>query len=424
MPIFQYIILLVIRPIYNFHIVLRGLLLCLLLFTSCLARTNKEILAKPEYTLDFEYINHFIVVKLQLNDVFVGNFIFDTGAQFTMLNDPLVQAVCNIKLERSIAIVGSDRNIILEAYRTNLIKMKLGDYRPFKRKVIFLHHKEIDFSPFVGMPIHGILGADILVNRVFRIDFQNMKISFYRHEDFIVPTQRETVDIDLEKGRPFLYSTFLNHKSNNISLRLLLDTGASVSFILNESEGKGVEIPENVIPTKFGTGLGGELNGFLSRAKGISFGENTYGNMLFYYQRAKLDTDGTTSLVKRDGLIGNRFLSNFDLIIDLAHKKMYIKQRKKINFGENENTSGIIVLVTGEDQNIVHIESVIKNSPADKIGLQKGWKILSINGISVGSFQKELIFSKFESKVGKTLRLKVDTGSEKRIFKLKTQKLL
>lgn len=62
------------------------------------------------------------------------------------------------------------------------------------------------------------------------------------------------------------------------------------------------------------------------------------------------------------------------------------------------------------------IKSVVKNSPAEKVGLLKEDIILNINGIQAHEFGLGKIIEKFQEKDGKKIKITVDRKGQKLKF--------
>ena len=68
------------------------------------------------------------------------------------------------------------------------------------------------------------------------------------------------------------------------------------------------------------------------------------------------------------------------------------------------------------------IKNVVKNSPADKVGIQKEDIILKINGRRTHNFDlKELIF-KFQERAGKKIKLLIERDGIKKRFEFYLEK--
>ena len=73
-------------------------------------------LEKVDDGIDFEYTNHFILVKVRING-FPLQFILDTGAGYTILFDKELAGVLNLELERTVLFWGGRQNRYLTGPR-------------------------------------------------------------------------------------------------------------------------------------------------------------------------------------------------------------------------------------------------------------------------------------------------------------------
>ena len=67
-----------------------------------IARANGRV------EIPFEYVNNFIIVNIVFNRIFPLKFIFDTGAENTILTRKEITDLLNVDYQRQISIFGSD----------------------------------------------------------------------------------------------------------------------------------------------------------------------------------------------------------------------------------------------------------------------------------------------------------------------------
>ena len=232
-------------------------------------------------------------------------------------------------------------------------------------------------------------------------------------------------------------------------VNLLIDSGGSDALWLFEESKKEIKTPNNFFVDILGEGLSGTIYGNRSRIPSFKLG-------IFQLEKPtvsfldSLTTINAKIFKERNGSIGAGILKRFTVWIDYPHKKIMLK--KNSNFSEkfNYNMSSLEVIYNGkqlvreEEKKILTdgynqqidsnnslsfvtrfsykfkpsfiIKSVVKNSPAEKVGLLKDDIILNINGIQAHEFSLGKIIEKFQEKNSKKIKITVDRKGQKLKF--------
>jgi len=193
-------------------------------------------------------------------------------------------------------------------------------------------------------------------------------------------------------------------------LKLLIDTGAALAFLINTDSHDKIELPDKIIKGTLGVGIGGVIEGFIGKTNYLSLGDQlSFQNIITNFQ----DVD---SLVmdqvdfKRNGLIGNTLLSRFDIYIDYLRDKMYLKPRKNYNEAFDYDKSGMFLLVFGNRLDQFMVNYVVEGSPAEEAGVRKGDIVKKFGCWSTKFYNLEKLTNKLDGKAGKTIRLKLERG--------------
>ncbi|PSR12442.1 MAG: hypothetical protein DA408_15545 [Bacteroidetes bacterium] len=378
--------------------------------------------------IPFEYINNFIVVQVVFNKVFPLKFIFDTGAENTILTHKEITDLLQVDYQRKISIYGSDLKTELLAYVAAGISMEFGEHlRLSSQSILVLEEDYFRFEEYVGTEIHGILGADILRRFVIEIDFRRRVISFQDPSRFTPPNPKKFFQIPVEFDR---YKPYLTLPANLIqnqptSLKLLMDSGASLALLLYTHSDSLLQLPENLIRTNIGHGLGGALEGYVGRTATLQIGKIQLNQVITSFHDLDQDYDiDNTFLNSRNGLLGNNILSRFSVIIDYIREKVYLRPNRDYNRPFKYDRSGLTVIAAGGQQHDFVILNVVKDSPADLAGLQKGDEIRALNGVPSILLGLENLVSNFQRKVGKRVRLLIKRGEQRMLVEFRLQDII
>lgn len=370
-------------------------------------------------TIPFIYQNNFIIVPVIFQKIFPLQFIFDTGAEHTLLTKREITDFLQVDYRRSFPIKGSDLDSQLVAFLATNMSLKVGEMRLDNRSVLVLERDVFQFEEFAGMDIHGILGADFFWPYVVKIDYRRQVITLINPGQFQPGRKYSSHPLDIDRNKPYLQARVRMTNDSLVRTKLLLDTGASLGLLLYTNTHSSIEVPENAIESNIGRGLGGYLRGFLGRVDRFQIEEYGLPGVITNYQQLPADLD-SSYLNNRNGIVGNVLLSRFTVIIDYYQEVLYLKPTRKWKKKFTYDRSGLVIVAGGPNLNQYTVFHTIEGSPADRAGVQVGDRILRINGVNTKSLDIDSMYRRLRRKVGKRTRLKIqrDGREFKVVFRL------
>ena len=121
--------------------------------------------------IPFDVYNNFMVVEVTINGRLPLKFIFDTGAEHTILSKNIFAEILGLRYDRPIKVVGADLNQDLIAYVSRNVHLRIGDEAVAPQQdILILAEDYIKIDEYAGTEIHGIIGADLFRNLVLKID--------------------------------------------------------------------------------------------------------------------------------------------------------------------------------------------------------------------------------------------------------------
>ena len=208
-----------------------------------------------------------------------------------------------------------------------------------------------------------------------------------------------------------------------LDVKLLIDSGAGLSLLLHTNTHPNLDLPDKIIRSKFGMGLGGDLEGFLGRTQKLAFGDLNMQELSTYFQDLPERLD-SNQINNRNGLIGNEILSRFVVIIDYIHGNIYLRPNRKFKKKFKFDRSGLLLARSGKNLEHFVIFSVVPNSPADEAGLKVGDLVTWCNGWPSSFYSLEGITRKFKKRVGKKIKLKVIRDGKKMEFRFRLRNII
>lgn len=378
--------------------------------------------------IPFEYRNNFIILHLLVNGQLPLSFILDTGAGHTILTKKEVAQLLRLPFERSFQVMGSDLTRPLQAHLARGIRLDFpGLASAPQEDVLVLEEDFFQFESFTGIPIHGILTANLFSRYLFKINYDKRTITLYNRPFFSDKLLKgyQELPIELFRDKPYLYTQLKLNPQDTLTVKLLLDTGAGIPLLLFSDTHPLLQPPSNAIPSGIGIGLGGNLQGFMGRAPSLQLGGYTQHQVITAFQTLDSVADWS-STNHRNGLAGNELLGRFSLIFDYYNEKLYLKPAKRFRTDYRFDRSGITVFASiGENnQTNYYVQQVLPNSPAQKAGIQKGDQIIRIGRTPAHLWSLSGINRRLQSNKRPVVRLRLLRGKEYLNIRLTLEDLL
>ena len=291
-----------------------------LFLTSLLSAQSLGLLIdgkKPHAKIPFELINNFIVIELTFDHVLPLNFIFDTGAENTLITKKEIVDLFEYKLGRKFTVIGSDMKTPLTAYLVQSVHLSTEHTTAAHQDILVLEEDYIKFGKFLGKEIHGIAAADLFKRHVVKVDYKKKELILYKKKPPI-PSDFKKVKVSIEKSKLYVQSPVNIIKDEPFSAKLLIDTGADMGLLINTKSDSLLHLPENRLPSTIGIGLGGYLEGYIGRINKLQFGTYELDNLIGNFQDDVTTAADSLNILSRNGIIGNKILGRFTLFIDLS----------------------------------------------------------------------------------------------------------
>jgi len=387
---------------------------------------------KNKISIPFQLLNNAIIVQPKINNVQL-NLILDTGSAYNILfGFPEKDSIAFYNTFK-IKITGPGMDEPVDAFVSKKNKIEFKNISSKNFDLILMMEEKIDFYTNMGLPIHGILGADFFKNNRVEIQYDSKKIIVYRKETLSYKKKIEVynkIPFVLKDFKPFIPVEMTLDENEIQKLELLVDTGLSDGLWVfeNELNIKG----KKYIVDYLGSGIGGSIFGKRVRFKNIKFSD-------FEFENPIISIPDTISFVKksilntRDGSFGGDILRRFNVIFDYENLQMYIKKNSNYKEKFYYNIAGVDLHYNGieivkekiensfntfaffEDVNKkdakenyktfnvrykvkpgIEIAYIRKNSIADKAGLKIDDKIISVNGKKTSNFKLQEIIEIFQ----------------------------
>ncbi|MEQ8704885.1 MAG: aspartyl protease family protein [Phaeodactylibacter sp.] len=397
---------------------LRVTLLILFGGWACTAHAQLQDLqitgSKTRIDLPFQYTNGFIVVPVVFENWFPLNFIFDTGAEHTILSQREITDLLQLEYRRRFTLVGADLSREFYAYLVSGINLQAGAILAKNRSILVLEEDYLRLEDYTGVKIHGILGADFFRRFIIKINYRKRVISLYDPSAYRPPSEGYTrINVEFSKSKPYVFPEVVLRQGDTSTLKLLLDTGAALPLLINMDSDPGLVLPEHVIPSNLGAGLGGFLRGYKGKVPSLQLPPFRFSSVVTSYQDLQLGEIDSTQLDQRNGILGNEILRRFTVILDYIHEEAYLQPNKDYDDEFKVDRSGLLIIATGPTLRDYLIYSVLEDTPAQEAGLQTGDEIKRINWMPTTLLSLSGLIGRLQKPAGKKVRLVVKRNGKR-----------
>ncbi|ASK32237.1 peptide-binding protein [Chryseobacterium sp. T16E-39] len=408
--------------------------LCLSIFIN--AQNSFEIKDAKKTVIPFKLINNLIFIPVNINGAEL-TFLLDTGVAETSIFSLENKELKLTTLEK-IKFSGLGGNASVDGFRSDNNIGKIGkSFINYSLSLFIIVNQDFNISSHVGIPVNGIIGYHFFKNHPVSIDYISKKITIYNDNDlFRKKTKKfEELPITIEKNKPYIEAD-VEMTNEKKSSKLLIDLGNSDPIWLFPTLIKDFVYNRPNIDDFLGRGFNGDVYGKRSRIHNFYLGDFKFEKPLtampdeFSIQHVNL-------VENRRGSVGGEILRRFTVVFDYPSQKIYLRKNKNYDDPFHFNMSGLdfqqdglswekdfVSLETGKSKvgsevevinnnlqykfvlkPLFSIAGVRKDSPADKAGLKKDDKIITINGRKTIDMTLERIIELMKSDEGKNITM-------------------
>ena len=229
----------------------------------------------------------------------------------------------------------------VEALKSKNNVFRIGDAVKFNQDLYAVFNADINFTPRLGVPVHGIIGYDLFKDLVVEISYSGKFIKLTEPEHYRYKNCRKCERLNLEfyNNKPYLnVSVKINNK--DIPIKLLIDSGGSDSLWLFEDKDMGIHCGDKYFTDFLGHGLSGSVYGKRSKIQEFSIGNVVLKNANVAYPDST-SISYARQFKDRNGSLAGNILKRFNLIVD--YPRGYITFKKNSYFKDpfSYNKSGI-----------------------------------------------------------------------------------
>lgn len=401
--------------------------------------------------IDFQLISNLIIIPVEVNNVPLS-FVLDTGVSKPILFNITETDSVGLGNTKSFFLYGLGGDGKLNALKSTGNALKIGNVTLFNKDLFVVYDKDINFTPRLGVLVHGIIGYDLFKDFVVEINYNSKFIRLYKPESFKGKIGRKWTEIplDIYNKKPYANGN-VNILGNEKAVKLLLDTGSSDAIWLFKNKNLGILPNEKLVFDDYlGKGLSGPVYGQRSKVGTFEIADFKFENANVAFPDSS-SVDFRKVYKARNGSIGGEILKRFNYFFDYSNSRVYIKKNGYFKKPFTYNNSGIILEHNGimfvreeislpslnynEKNRSLRINRVInyittirpayeiveirESSNAYAVGLRKGDVLIRVNNKYAYEYKLPEINDLFHGKTGKSIRLLIERQGAEMLFKFR-----
>ncbi|MBE7179045.1 MAG: aspartyl protease family protein, partial [Mucilaginibacter polytrichastri] len=363
-------------------------------------------------TFPFKLVRNLVVVEAYVNNKGPYNFILDTGVGIFLITDPSLVDTLGITKSRSIEIQGLGSSERMEAWITPQVSIDVHGAKCKALPAAILKKDFFGLSAYAGLPIHGLLGYEFFASFGVKLDFAENQVTAIRYDKLKPLRNADKIPMKIEERKPYIEAKADLADGRNLPVKLIVDLGAGHPLMLENLVSGYIGMPNKFIIANLGVGLGGPINGYLSRIDQLTLGRFRLKNVVTSFPAKDETKTEFIYRVKRDGNMGIGILRKFAVLFDYQHELLYLRKSGRYPEPFEHDMSGIEFYSSGEKFDHIIISRVEPGSAGDDAGLVEGDEIISLNFKKVADMTVEEIDALFKSKDGRGILMEIGHGKE------------
>ena len=340
---------------------------------------------KSALKIPFEFFGNLMLLQVRVNDSVSLRFILDTGADTSVIDAQRAKA---LGLTPQGKIVTSGAAGSAEATFTKGVSVNLPGVKVLDQTIYVL---PLESLSALGQKIDGVLGNDVLKEFVLEIDYSAGTINLYEPRGYRYSGAGKIIPLTIDEGLLFVRASVTPQGRAPIEAKFEIDSGSTGAILLNtpfvESHKLLATVPKT-IQTNSG-GVGGTAKMLIGRVNNVRLGRFVIDHPITHFSQA---AEGDYASSKYDGLIGDRILSRFRVIVDYSRRRMILEPTRHFAEPYEIDMSGMELVTDGDD---LLIDDVDEHSAAAEAGVRDGDILVAVNGRPAVEFSLDQIRNMF-----------------------------
>jgi membrane-associated protease RseP (regulator of RpoE activity) len=371
--------------------------------------------SKTVARIPFELNGNEIFLQLRVNGSRPLWFGLDTGAAGSVVNTATAE-VLGMKMEGGHQATGAGGQV--PSSRVQGVTFDIGSAQLKDLTVATIALTSIENA--MGHTMDGILGYEFFRRFVVEIDYEKQFLNLYEPAGFVYEGRGESLPISFIHNHPYVRAKVAAQGREPVEGNFVLDTGSNFPLVLLNSFVNANRLADSSTKTLkiFGRGVGGEIMMPVGRTSRLILGSYSLENPVTSFPQS-----GTFAQAEAAGNIGGALLRHFKVTFDYSRSRMHVEPNKHFSEPFEYDMSGLQFITESPAFNVVRVNRVLANSPAEEAGLKQGDEIISFGGRPVAELKLAALRAMLRQP-DKQYVLQVRRGVETVSVALKTRRMI
>ena len=361
-----------------------------------------------ETTVPINVKGEHLLVDVMVNQSGPYTFLLDSGAGATVISRQLVDS---LKLETQEGMQALGIGGVESVAATEVEHLSVGGFHIDGLRMYATDMAQLD--AVFKMHIDGVLGFDIFVRSVLKIDYLAKILSIIDKDSFHYTGEGTVITGEI--------------KGNLIHIPGTLDGEYSGDFRVDTGAGGGVHlhgpfVMKNHLADKYphqikiqASGVGGNETSWLTRMESLTLGDITIDQPLGTISK---NSGGALAMTDSIGTIGNGIWSKFTVIFNYAQNQLILEPNGKFPQKMRIDRAGI-EFQDSKGKKVIY--QILNGSPASENGIKEGDVILRVNKLDASKLSEtqlrrilsgpentdlKLILQRKDEEITKTIQLR------------------
>jgi predicted aspartyl protease len=290
---------------------------------SCVALSQSS--NKPIAEVPFAFDHTSVIIQVKVNGKGPFNMVLDTGSDVATIDLATAKKLgLNLKSTAGQATGGGSEKS--QVFLTQIPQVEIGDLA--SKNIVAVAVDLSKSSQVLGKTLHGVLGYNVLKNRIVQFDYPKRVIRFYSSSPYPKADpasnndRRVVLPFRLGDDSPIIDDVYVNGEK----IKAVIDTGGGGTYFALMPEtisSLGLEQEmSQAAPDSRGVGVNGVITSRKGKIKTLRVGSINIDSPTIIFYPKGVGKDNR----KFGGAIGNAFLQNFVVTFDYLNKTVVLER--------------------------------------------------------------------------------------------------
>lgn len=272
-----------------------------------------------DIVIPFTVINNKTIISVKVGETRPLKVIIDSGMGWDglLIYNPDIRDSIRLINPTNANLGGAGQGNAQTARFSDSMSFSIGNVEFKNQRIVVLQSDH-----YKGFPSDGIVGNSLLGHFAVEVNYDNSTITLHDTKKYHVDTSWSAIPIFFrENNIPWMDASIVVDDEKPISISCYIDYASSEAIELLLREGQKFTMPKETKEVLLGRGLSGDIHGKKGQISKVILGPFEINNVHAAFTPAEVRSKQKGA----DGVIAGNLLRRFNLIFDLANKRLFLK---------------------------------------------------------------------------------------------------